>query len=218
MRRLTGDAVTAIGLVAIVGLFFALAAPFLPYTADDAYITFRYSRHWAFGVGPYFNPGEHAAHVEGYSNFLLMSLLTPIIRFGGADAALPAAKTIGLVAAAAGLIGSFFTGRSLSLASKSTQPIANFAGLASAGLVACAPGFAVNAACGPRDHALRVLRDMGRVRNGDGVSEGAPVGLAGSRCGSHHPTRGTRHLCDRMDAGGRAREVAAGIVAAAWRE
>lgn len=166
----TGKAVSAIGLMATVGLFFALVAPFLPYTADDAYITFRYSRQWASGVGPYFNPGEH---VEGYSNFLLMLLLTPVIRFGGADAALPAAKTIGLVAAAAGLAGSFFTGRLLSLASKSTQPIANLAGLASSGLVACAPGFAVNAASGLETMLYGSCVTWGAY----GMATGAPRGL-----------------------------------------
>lgn len=138
-------AVSAIGLVVIVGLFFALAAAFVPYTADDAYITFRYSRQWALGVGPYFNPGEH---VEGYSNFLLMLLLTPIIRLGGPEAALRAAKTIGLLSAAAALAGTFFMGRLLALASKNTQSRANLAGLVSAGMVACTPAFAVNAVSG----------------------------------------------------------------------
>ncbi|MFH1739986.1 MAG: hypothetical protein ABIH23_13330 [bacterium] len=34
---------------------------------DDAYISMRYARNWADGIGPFFNPDER---VEGYTNFL----------------------------------------------------------------------------------------------------------------------------------------------------
>ncbi|HOE12160.1 MAG TPA: hypothetical protein PLQ35_02220 [bacterium] len=34
---------------------------------DDAYISMRYARNWAEGIGPFFNSGER---VEGYTNFL----------------------------------------------------------------------------------------------------------------------------------------------------
>jgi arabinofuranosyltransferase len=37
------------------------------YVSDDAYISFRYARNWANGLGPVWNPGEH---VDGYTNFL----------------------------------------------------------------------------------------------------------------------------------------------------
>lgn len=40
---------------------------FLNYTVDDAFITFRYSRNFAQGLGLVFNPGER---VEGFTNFL----------------------------------------------------------------------------------------------------------------------------------------------------
>lgn len=40
-----------------------------PWTLDDAYITFRYARNLADGVGPVFNPGEL---VEGYTSPLWM--------------------------------------------------------------------------------------------------------------------------------------------------
>src|SRR5690606_13954797 len=40
--------------------------------ADDAFISFRYAKNWAAGLGPVFNPGEW---VEGYTNFLWMALL-----------------------------------------------------------------------------------------------------------------------------------------------
>src|SRR5687767_9029888 len=77
----------ALALLLVAGLFIALAWTFAANTVDDAWITFRYSRQWALGQGPYFNPGEH---VEGYSNLLLMLVLTPVIAWGGAGAALPA--------------------------------------------------------------------------------------------------------------------------------
>ena len=47
---------------------------------DDAYISYRYARHWAEGMGPVFNPGER---VEGYSNFLLVAILALAHRLGG---------------------------------------------------------------------------------------------------------------------------------------
>lgn len=46
---------------------------------DDAYITYRYARNWARGLGPVFNVGEQ---VEGYTTFLQTALLAPAIRLG----------------------------------------------------------------------------------------------------------------------------------------
>ncbi len=40
--------------------------------AEDAYISLRYARNWARGLGLVFNPGER---VEGYTNFLWTALL-----------------------------------------------------------------------------------------------------------------------------------------------
>lgn len=47
----------------------------LRHTEDDAFITFRYSKHLAEGLGPIWNPGD-SPPVEGYSNFLWMLLMT----------------------------------------------------------------------------------------------------------------------------------------------
>ncbi len=47
----------------------------LRFRMDDAYITYRYARNLADGVGPVWNPGEH---VEGYSSFLWMLLLAAL--------------------------------------------------------------------------------------------------------------------------------------------
>jgi arabinofuranosyltransferase len=59
------------GLLAL--LAGGLASVFLPFTVDDAFITFRYARNLSTGLGPVFNPGER---VEGYTSFLWMLLLS----------------------------------------------------------------------------------------------------------------------------------------------
>lgn len=48
---------------------------------DDAFITFRYSRNWAEGLGLNYNPGV-VPPVEGYSNPLWMALLSLAHRVG----------------------------------------------------------------------------------------------------------------------------------------
>jgi len=93
-------------VLAFVGLVWAFA----PHTVDDAWITFRYSRQWAAGHGPWFNPGEH---VEGYSNFLVVLLLTPVIRYAGPEAALPVAKGIGLASSLLAIVGASLLGTAL---------------------------------------------------------------------------------------------------------
>jgi hypothetical protein len=124
-----------------VVLFVALAWPFAPNTVDDAWITFRYSRQWALGHGPVFNPGER---VEGYSNPLLMLILTPVIAAGGAGAALPAAKAIGMVSGVLAVIGAGVLARR----GAGKAPWAGAAAFAAAGLVAVVPGFAYHAMAG----------------------------------------------------------------------
>ena len=42
------------------------------FLSDDAFISFRYSKHWVEGLGLVWNPGEK---VEGYTNFLWMALM-----------------------------------------------------------------------------------------------------------------------------------------------
>lgn len=81
--------IAAIIAVAIVGIFVAW-----PFTADDSYITFRYSKHLAEGMGLVWN-AHNAGHVEGYTNFLWM-LLMVFPHILGFSAAL-FSKIIGLV-------------------------------------------------------------------------------------------------------------------------
>ncbi len=52
------------------------------FVADDAYISFRYSRNWGSGLGLVFNPGE-SPPAEGYSNFLMVAVGALVQRLGG---------------------------------------------------------------------------------------------------------------------------------------
>jgi len=56
----------------VVGAFLAHAALYPGILYDDPYISYRYARNWADGVGIVFNPDEK---VEGYSNFLHVAIL-----------------------------------------------------------------------------------------------------------------------------------------------
>ncbi|MGC6492472.1 MAG: hypothetical protein ACON5B_06480 [Myxococcota bacterium] len=62
-----------------LGLSAVLAVPYMAmvyaywFVCDDAFITFRYSRNLANGLGARYNLGDHVP-VEGYSNFLWMLL------------------------------------------------------------------------------------------------------------------------------------------------
>lgn len=66
-------------LLAAVAVLFLLHVDARAFLGDDAYISFRYARHWAEGHGPVFNLGER---VEGYTNFLWVAVLAGGIRLG----------------------------------------------------------------------------------------------------------------------------------------
>lgn len=67
--------------IACAALPWALLAWRYDFVCDDAYISFRYSRHWAEGFGVVFNRGE-SPPVEGYSNFLWVAWLAAFERLG----------------------------------------------------------------------------------------------------------------------------------------
>lgn len=67
------------GLAAIAASVGAAHAWSMRWLADDAFISFRYAKNWAEGLGPVFNPGEW---VEGYTNFLWMALLAAGAKLG----------------------------------------------------------------------------------------------------------------------------------------
>lgn len=62
----------AAGMILLVLLVHSLI--FVPYTIDDAYITFTSAKNLALGYGPVFVPGEH---VEATSSFLWACVLAP---------------------------------------------------------------------------------------------------------------------------------------------
>ncbi|MCH7814227.1 MAG: hypothetical protein IID40_09430 [Planctomycetes bacterium] len=70
----------AIAFAAIWGLFAALVLRFW-WLCDDAFISFRYARNWAAGLGLRYNPGSDPP-VEGYSNFLWTAVCSLIERLG----------------------------------------------------------------------------------------------------------------------------------------
>lgn len=79
-------------MLAAVAVVFLLQADRLAFLGDDAYISFRYARNWAAGLGPVFNPGER---VEGYTNFLWVAILAAGFRLGlPAPALAPALGTL----------------------------------------------------------------------------------------------------------------------------
>ena len=68
------------------------------FTVDDAYISYRYARNFARGLGLVYNSGER---IEGYTNFLWTVLLGGGIRVGLDPVAL--AKILGGMAACGAL-------------------------------------------------------------------------------------------------------------------
>ncbi len=85
-------------LALALGILCAHATLYLPGTVDDSFITYRFARNWAEGLGPVYQRGEH---VEGCTSFAWMALLALAARMG-LDINLMA-KVLGLVFAAATL-------------------------------------------------------------------------------------------------------------------
>ncbi len=85
---------TALTLVLGLGIlaYYVHQALELRFHNDDAYISFRYSRHLADGLGPVWNPGER---VEGYTNFLWVVLVAAGMKLG--FTAVPVADTLSIL-------------------------------------------------------------------------------------------------------------------------
>ena len=60
-------------------LFTGLWLSYRDFWLDDAFITFRYARNVAAGLGAVFNPGEA---VEGYTSFLWMLICSAFFALG----------------------------------------------------------------------------------------------------------------------------------------
>jgi hypothetical protein len=82
------------------------ALGFFRYFADDSYITFRYSRNLADGIGPTWNAG---VNVEGYTNFSWMLILALFSKFG-ADLVITS-QVLGGVATAITFVGVYLLWR-----------------------------------------------------------------------------------------------------------
>jgi hypothetical protein len=96
--RWSPDGTTAVVAAALsAAVFLALVASYLPFTVDDAFITFRYADHLARGHGANWNlVGERA---EGYTTALWMLVMAAPHGLGlGAE---PAAKALGIAASLA---------------------------------------------------------------------------------------------------------------------
>ncbi len=136
--------------VAVAAVAFAL--PFVGYVKDDAWITFRYGRNLAEGLGVVFNPGEA---VEGYTNFswVLGAALAHVVGLSGEEV-LWAARAVGLIAAA--LLGLATWSLARRLGASGTRP-AEAAAFAAGLLVATHPTTAVYAMSGLETVAFAAL-------------------------------------------------------------
>lgn len=105
-------------IVALRTAVFLVAA--WPHTTDDAYITLRYSRHLAQGVGLLWNVGE--APVEGYSNFLFVLLGAGAMRTG-MDDPMPVLKALGGMALIGSGLLTFIIGRRWLGPASATVPV-----------------------------------------------------------------------------------------------
>ncbi len=94
-RPLPRDSHLVIGLALPLVLLAVCMWRVRAYTVDDAYISFRYARNLANGLGLVFNAGER---IEGYTNFLFTCLLALAIKVG-----LDPDRTAKIIGAAAGL-------------------------------------------------------------------------------------------------------------------
>jgi len=83
-------------VLVLAGLAVAIAAGFLGYSYDDAFITYRYARNWAEGAGLVFNPGERVLGTTAPGYALLLGVLSALT---GVDA--PAWGTLLAVASLA---------------------------------------------------------------------------------------------------------------------
>ncbi|UJR80878.1 hypothetical protein [Sandaracinus amylolyticus] len=134
-------------LVPLVGVaLLALhASLYAGYVIDDAWISFRYARHLARGLGLVFNEGER---VEGYTNFLWVVIAAPF-----------ASMRVERVMAGIGLACACATLVIATLRARRDDPGERFAGVPTALGLACMHGLAFHAVGGLETplYALLVL-------------------------------------------------------------
>lgn len=88
------------------------------YLVDDAYISMRYARNWANGNGIVWQSGDR---VEGYTNFLQVSILALGLRLGIKGET--AARSLGLLTGVGSIILVFILSRRLQAKNAESWPI-----------------------------------------------------------------------------------------------
>ena len=73
---ISGELLVVLGLAALLGYW---QWQYRGYVKDDAFISLRYARNIADGLGVVFNPGDR---LEGYTNFLWILLTVPAYWLG----------------------------------------------------------------------------------------------------------------------------------------
>ncbi len=76
------DAAGVVLLLVLAGLAAVVAAGFLGYSYDDAFITYRCAKNWAEGSGLLFNPGERVLGTTAPGYGLLLGLLSAATGLG----------------------------------------------------------------------------------------------------------------------------------------
>jgi hypothetical protein len=125
--RVAGLSTAVWGAVALAAAVHLAVALQLDYLSDDAFISFRYARNLARGLGLVFNPGER---VEGYTNFLLVVVLAGLHRLG-ADLVV-AGRALSLAGGVATVVLAWLVARKIA-------PASRLAPLAAPALLAVSP-------------------------------------------------------------------------------
>ncbi len=160
-RRTGQYALFAVAGTAIILLLHARV--YFDYTSDDAYISFRYARNLADGVGLVWNPGEH---VEGYSNFLWVMILAGAHKLG-ADIVV-SGRWLGFAFAVAAGLGTYALSRDLLDGAPG-----RLAGVAAAMLLAACGTWALWSTAGLENSLMGMLVLAGvllHIREQDGAS------------------------------------------------
>lgn len=196
--RLTAE--YGVGAVAAGGAILFLHGPlYARYTADDAYISYRYAYNLSEGFGLVWNRGEH---VEGYSNLLWVMMLAGAHR-AGADIVLTG-RWLGFAAGVAALALTYALARRL-LDGDSGR----IAGFVAVVLLAASPPFGVWTSAG-LEVPLFALLTLGAALLHLREQRDGSFGLSGAAWGLASMTRPEGPLLFAVSA-------AAKLIEAGWR-
>lgn len=162
----------ALCAVAFAGVLLVLHAHvYLDYVSDDSYISYRYARNLADGIGPFWNAGER---VEGYSNFLWVVALAGSALLGFDIES--AATWLGLILGIAGSLGTYQLTRTLL-----PSDTGHTAGLIAAVLLPCSTTWALwsmSGLEGPLFAALILVAVLLQLREAQGAAISSASGAA----------------------------------------